>query len=499
MKTKPINELKAHLAPYLDLNHSIAILSWDQEVFMPPGGGQGRARQLATLSRLSHEILTESKTEKLLFAAEQEHPLDFEDMDSLEVRQIRRIYDQAIRLPSEFVSVYSRSVSESYQSWVEAKESSDFSLFQDSLKKILDLNFQKASYLNPALAPYDLHLDLYEPGITTKKLDLLFESLRAPLEKLTEQLSNVRPPDPDPLEGRFDPDAQWKLTIQILTDMGYDFERGRQDRSLHPFTTSFGNRDVRVTTRIHPELFTSSLFSSIHEGGHALYEQGIPDTLASTVLGEGASLGIHESQSRLWENMIGRSKPFLQAYLPLFRELFPGSFSRTNLDQLARSINRVQKTPIRVESDEVTYNLHIFIRYRLEKDLFENKISIKDLRDAWNELTFQSMGFYPRNDSEGVLQDVHWSHGAMGYFPTYTIGNVLAAMLYEKMNSVIPNMEDSFKERDFSKVLAWLRTTIHQYGAAYRPEELVQRIFQKEMEPEPFLNYLQQKYSEFLS
>ncbi len=492
---EPIQQLRAHLATIADLRAAAAVLRWDQETYMPPAGAAGRAEQLGTLMRLAHELLVSPRTRDLLAAAE--GVLDRLDPDSDEARMVvmtRRDYDRLSRLPAEFVAARARAASLSIQVWREARRRNDFPAFRPALAQMVELARREADYLGYPEHPYDALLDHYEPGMTSRHVEALFARLREATVPLVRAIGGRPSPDDSFLHGEFDVQQQRAFGVEVAQAFGYDFSRGRLDESAHPFATSFHPDDVRITTR-YSRYLPSAIFAIFHEAGHALYEQGIPPRLARTCLGRGASLGFHESQSRLWENLVGRSRPFWEHYYPRLQERFP-SLRVVDLDRFYRAINRVQPSLIRVESDEVTYNLHIMLRFDLERRLVEGTLAVDELPDAWRERMQASLGVAPQTDAEGVLQDIHWASGSLGYFPTYTLGNVISVQLFEAARRDRPGLLEEIGRGQFGGLLGWLRERVHRHGRKYLPADLLRRATGTDLTPEPYLRYLAGKFGD---
>ncbi len=491
-------QLKAHLYPGFDLQHAAALLGWDQEVNMPDGGVNARAEQLATLSAMAHEIFTADETGKLLEAAEAETAgMDFTSDEASLTRVMRRQYDKFTKIPTALVAERARLSSQAFVAWRQAREQDNYALFAPHLQKILDLNLQIAAVLGYEEHPYDPLLGLFEPGVKTSQVTALFNALKAGLMPLLRAIvEQGKPVEAGFLTQEYDVNRQWDLTLAILSEIGYDFNRGRQDKAPHPFTTNFGCDDVRVTTRLFPNWPQSAIFSSVHEGGHALYEQGSPHKFERTILAGGATLGIHESQSRMWENMLGRSKPFWRYFLPVMRAFFPQQLAGVTVDQFYRALNQVRPSLIRVEADEVTYNMHIFVRFELEQALVKGTLKVADVPDAWNAKYQEYLGITPPNNADGCLQDVHWSHSTIGYFPTYTLGNLIAAQLYRRVQADIPDLEEGFAHGEFLPLLHWMREHVHGHGAKYTAPELVQLELGEEISAQPLLDYMTARYTE---
>jgi len=464
---------------------------------MPPGAAEARAQQIATIERLAHQKLTADAVGDLLQAAQSE--VEGEDPDSNEARLVtvaQRDYDRQKRVPTRWVEEFSRTTALSHQIWQEARRTSDFALFKPNLERIVGLRQEYATFFEPYESVYDPLVQVFEPGMKTSQLRAILEELRPPLiqlvEKIAERANRV---DDSFLRGQFEDRPQWEFGLEVLRRMGYDFQRGRQDRSAHPFTTSFSNDDVRITTRVDTTLLSSALFSTIHEGGHGLYDQGVDSALQRSPLAGAASLGVHESQSRLWENMVGRSRPFWKFFFPRLRERFP-QLTGVSLEQFYRGVNRVHPSLIRVDADEVTYNLHIMVRFELEQSLMEGTLNVDDLPQAWNMKMKEYLGIVPPNDAQGVLQDVHWSGGMIGYFPTYSLGNLIAVELFERALQDRPEIWPEMEQGQFDSLLHWLRGQVHVFGRKFEPLELLRRATGQELSARPFLAYLQAKYGE---
>jgi carboxypeptidase Taq len=487
--------LKTILAQVADLNRGAALLGWDQQTYMPPGGAEDRGNQLAAISSIAHEKFTATEVGQLLDSLKPwAAALDPDSTDARMIKVAARDYDKATRVPAEFVAEFAQVTTLAVQAWQEAKTKSDFSIFRPHLEKIVELNQRYVSFFPPADHPYDVLLDNYEPGMKTADVKAIFEKLRPQQVELIKAIGERPQVDDAFLERDYPEQAQWDFGVEIATKFGFDWKRGRQDKSAHPFTTTFSIDDVRITTRFDTKL--SSLFSTMHETGHALYEQGVRHDLGRTPLESGASLAVHESQSRMWENLVGRSLPFWKYFYPRLQESFPKQLKKVGLDKFYKGINKVQPSLIRVEADEATYNLHIMLRLELEIAMIEGKAAIKDLPDIWNAKMKEYLGVIPTNDAQGVLQDIHWSGGSLGYFSTYALGNLVSVQLWEKYKSENLQYEDQIRKGDFSALLAWLREKVHQFGRTFEPQELVQRVTGSRIDPVPYVRYLKKKYGE---
>ena len=487
--------LKNRLATISDLRSTKSLLFWDQQTYMPKGGVADRAEQAATISRLAHEMLTDDETKKLLDASGEPDPSSEE---GALIRRARRNYERAMSLPAELVAETSRITSLAEPAWVRAREESDWSLFAPHLEKVLTLKREAAEALGYEDHPYDALLDAYEPGAKKARLEVMFEELKEgvlPLIRAVVAKGNGKD-RAAPLKGAFGEAGQEKFGHAVISAFGYDWKRGRQDRSVHPFCINFGPGDVRITTRFDRGWLAPALFGTMHEAGHALYEQGVDPSYARTPLGGGTSMGVHESQSRLWENLIGRSRPFWSHYYPKLREVFPKVMGGIDSEQFYRAINVLEPSEIRVEADEVTYNLHILLRFELEVALIEGSLSVADLPAAWNAKMEEYLGVVPKNDSAGVLQDIHWADGLFGYFPTYAIGSVLSVQLFDAALKAHPEIPEEISSGRFSTLLGWLRENVHRHGSRYYPHELVERATGHPLDTALYLRYLEDKFGE---
>ena len=506
MKTlKTVEALTTSLLEIQRINSAASLLSWDQETYMPAGGGEARAEQISTLQGIAHQKLISPNIERLLAkwvdpatGEIREDPGDGWDEPTRSLlREVWRDFSRARKLPSDFVVRLSRECSLAQQVWTEAKEKNAFSKFLPNLRIVLALKQQEAEYLGYRDSPCNALLDVYEPDCTIAALRPLFARIKERLVPLLQQIqqSEVQVDD-TMLFHTFDQARQLEFGRLVLIAMGYDFERGRLDLSAHPFTTSFHPTDVRVTTRVHEHDLQSCLFSCIHEGGHGLYDQGLDPRYFGTPLGDSVSLGIHESQSRMWENCVGRSRAFWRFFYPMLQQTFHHQLRGLDEEQFYAAINRVKPSLIRVEADELTYNLHIMLRFEIEQDLVEGRTRPEDLPGIWNQKMKDYLGIVPSNDAEGVLQDVHWSFGAFGYFPTYTLGNLYAVQFYEQAKLEIPHLEDEIAAGQLMVLQRWLGQKIHRWGRMFTPDHLARRVTGKSLDPEPFLSYVERKYGE---
>lgn len=488
----------ARLIARLKRSHTLGtvggLLGWDEQVNLPPDSADLRAEQLALLAELQHQAASDPEIGRLL--DELEAPAGraaLDDAQLVVVCEARRDYDRVTRLPAEFVAEKARLGSAAFHAWAGARARGDFAAFAPFIQRQLDLARREAGYLGWGDRPYDYAIDKHDPGLDASRIRALFDELKQGLLPLVRRIaaSTVKA-DPTLLRG-FPVEAQHAFLREVTERLGFNYRRGRIDVSLHPFCEGPG-ADIRMTTRFDPDNPLDSLFSSIHETGHGLYEQGLPLADQGTPLGQNAGMAVHESQSRLWENQVARSRAFWRHFEPRFRELFPGPLATVPSDVLYLAINTVEPTLIRVDSDEVHYNLHILLRFELEQRLFAGDLAVADLPAAWNALARDLLGCAPLDDREGVLQDVHWSSGAFGYFPSYCLGNMIAAQLWAAVRRARPDLEDDFARGDFSPLLAWLRLNVHEQGRRYTALELVRRVTGEELSPRHLLAYLGERY-----
>jgi carboxypeptidase Taq len=489
------DELKRLLGPVQDLNAAANVLEWDQETYMPDGAGEARAHQVATLRKLAHELFTAEEVGTLLETlAPETQAFDPLSTEASLVRVARRDYEKALKLPASLVAAMAEAVARGKQAWRTARATNTYATFAPHLEHLLDLNIRKAEAYGYDDRLYDALLDEYEEGMKTATVEAVFADLRAQLVPIVHALAACALPDDSFLHQVFDPQKQWDFGMAVLQDIGYDFERGRQDRSTHPFTTAFSITDVRLTTRIDEHYVPSALSSTLHECGHGLYEQGIALDLDRTPLADGTSLGMHESQSRLWENLVGRSRPFWRHYYPRLQAVFPEQLAGVSHEAFYRGLNKVTPSLIRVEADEVTYNLHIMLRFELEQAMVEGRVTVADLPGLWNAKMEEYLGLCPETDAEGVLQDIHWSLGAFGYFPTYALGTLMSVQLFDQAQKDIPGLDDQLAAGRFADLLGWLRTNIHRHGRKARALELLERATGAGLQAGPWLAYIREKY-----
>jgi len=497
MKEK-LAELKKRLAVVHDLQRAAALLSWDQQTYMPPRGAAARAEQLATLGKLAHEHFIADETGALLDAlAEYAAHLPYDSDEASLVRVTQRDYAQAKRVPPALVEEMARAASLAFEAWQRARAESNFQLFQPHLEKNVELRIELANHLGYKDRIYDALLDQYEPQMTTAQVEAIFAPLKQEIVALTQKIAaKADAVDDAVLHREYDEQKQWEFGVAVIQRIGLDFERARQDKSAHPFTTSFALNDVRITTRLRKNFLPSALFGTIHETGHALYELGYRAELERTPLAGGASLGVHESQSRLWENVVGRSRGFWQFWFPRLRETFPAQLADQTAESFYRAVNKVAPSFIRVEADEVTYGLHIMLRFEMENALVERKLAVADVPAAWNAKMQEYLGIVPPNDAQGCLQDVHWSYGDLGYFATYLLGSMFAAQLYERALRDVPTIPAQIARGEYADLLAWLRENVHTHGRKFTLDELARRVTGEPLHARAYVTYLKTKFGE---
>ena len=489
------NRFKEIVGEVSDIGRAASVLGWDQQVNMPPGGGEARGQQLATLSKIAQEKFTSDEMGQLL----EDLQKDYTDADTDEgamVRVASRAYDKARRVPPEFVAEQAIAATKAFEAWGEAKGKSDFSIFQPFLEKNVELVKRYVAFFPPADHPYDVLLDDYEPGMKTAEVKEIFNNLRPKQVSLLKAISEAKQVKDDFLHKKYNEQKIWNFSEKIISKFGYDFNRGRQDKAPHPFETTFSVNDVRITNRFEPGNPLATLFSAMHECGHALYELGVAQEYERTPLESGTSLAVHESQSRMWENLVGRSFPFWEHFFPEIKKTFPSQLDGVSLKTFYKGINKVEPSFIRVNADEATYNMHIMLRLELEIGMVDGSIAIKDLPEIWNEKMRDYLGITPPNDALGVLQDIHWSYGSIGYFSTYALGNIVSAQLWERINKDIKDLGEQIRKGQFSALREWLRENVHKYGHKYDPQDLVQKITGSKIDSAAYVRYLTKKDSD---
>jgi carboxypeptidase Taq len=487
-------QLRQRLAELTDLRHAGQLLEWDQQTMMPPRGSGVRAEALATLERMNHELFIAPETGRMLDEAQRE--LNGTDPDSDEARLIsvvRRRYEKASRIPASLASDMARASSVGHEAWVKARAASDFQAFVPYLERNFELARRYVEYLPEFDSPYDALLDDYEPGMRSAEVTRIFTELKNELKPMIAAIASVDQPDDTFMHGRVEIDRQRRLVAEVLRRMGFNNSSWRLDEAAHPFATSFGRNDVRLTTRWDEHNFISAVHTAMHECGHGLYEAGIAESLQRTPLGHAESLGLHESQSRTWENFVGRSRPFCRMLAPLIREL---AGVEVEPDPLFAAVNRVTPSFIRVEADEATYGLHVVLRYELERDLIEGRLEVRDLEHAWNAKFEEYLGLEVPDAAHGVLQDVHWAGGSIGYFCTYALGNLIAGQLWERAGQDLPALDEQIEGGELAPLREWLRENVHRHGAKFSMAETLQRVVGGPIVVGPFVSYLKSKLSE---
>ncbi len=478
-----------------DVEHSIAVLSWDKEVNLPEKAASVRSRQVATLSGIAHEIFTDDLFGELLNELNSSsEELPFKQKQN--IKTTLKDYKKLKKYTNEFVIRRSQVTSATYQAWLKARKANDFALYKEALKEMVSIKREETELLGYEDHPYDALIDEFEPETKTAQLTILFKDVREQLVEFVQELKDRTQVEDSFLFKFYPKQKQWDYGINMLKTMGYDFEAGRQDLSPHPFTTSFGATDVRVTTRIDEHNFGNMTWSCIHEGGHALYEQGLPIEEYGLPSGKYVSLGVHESQSRLWENNVGRSLSFWKANYGRLQEIFPANLKNVSLKSFYKGINKVYPSLIRTESDELHYHFHILIRFEIEKGLIEGSLEVDDLNEIWNEKYKSYLGVEVHDDNSGVLQDIHWAHGSIGYFPTYSLGSFYAAQYFNQALKDIPNLLEQIENGDTSNLLKWLRVNIHQHGMNYNAEDLCKKVTGEPLNFKYFMGYVREKYGD---
>jgi carboxypeptidase Taq len=487
--------LQERMAEVADLGGIFGLLFWDQNTMMPATGAPSRGDQLATLTKVAHERTTDPEVGRLLDALEpwaaQQDP---DGAEARTVRWVRRDFEKAVRVPADLAAEMSRAQAIGQAAWEEARAADDFAPFRDALARHVELRHRYVACFDAGEHPYDVLLDDFEPGLTTNELRPLFAELRDALVPLVSAAAG--PPGPrheGVFAGPYSVEDQRRAVTEIIREVGFDPRSWRLDASPHPFAQALAPTDVRLTTMYDTGDFAVTLYSVLHEFGHGLYEAGVDPELVRTPLGQPVSLGVHESQSRLWENCVGRSRPFTRWLHPRLDAHLPGGFHHVDAEGLYRALNTVQPSLIRIDADEATYNLHIILRFELELALIEGSLEIDDVPGAWNDATRRLLGLEVESPNQGVLQDIHWSSGLMGYFPTYTIGNLMAAQLWERLRDDLPELDEAIEAGDFAPLRDWLREHVHRHGRIFAPRELLHRITGQELQVEPLMRYLTHK------
>ena len=485
-------ELRERVGEIHDLDRTSSLLGWDQQVKMPPGGGGVRAEQLATIGRIAHEALTSDEMGRLLDKLVPfEETLEFDSDEASLIRVVRRDWEKARRVPAELRAEMSRAASLAMPVWVKARQDSDFAQFLPALRHNFDLRRRYVECFDDYDEPYDVLLDDFEPGMKTAEVRTVFDRLK---QEQVPLVAAARAVGERPVRrATFPLEGQQEFELNVIRRFGFDPSEWRLDTAVHPFAASIAPTDIRLTTRYFDDNL-DGLFGTMHECGHGLYEHGVARELVRTPLASGASLALHESQSRMWENMVGRSLPFWRYFYPELQRTFPDALRNVALQDWYRSVNWVEPSLIRVEADEATYNLHIILRFELEQELLADTIDLDELPEVWNERMQKYLGVEPRDHALGVLQDMHWAIGAIGYFSTYALGNVISGQLWEQANVAIPDLPEQFEQGEFDALSGWLRENLWRHGRKFTPRELVERITGGGLDSEPYLRYLRGKY-----
>lgn len=496
MKTKPIEELRRRLVEISNLSSALHLLGWDQEVYMPKNGSHARAAAISELSGVIHGKFVSIDHDGLLTSLKkQADAKKVKGKDAVIVSETWTSFERESKLPEAFVREMAEVTSRGQQAWTEARKNNDFDAFLPWLTKIVKLKRKEAEYIGYKNSPYDALIDAYEPGMTADEASKILNDLKDFLTPFLKKIAASKTKmDPKILEGKFPVDKQIAFNEMLVGKIGFDLDSGRIDKTTHPFAQQLHPQDVRITTRYRENDAMYSLGSVIHEAGHGMYEQGLPHEHFGTPLCEYISLGIHESQSRMWENIIGKSKAFWKYFYPKLQKEFPKPFAKVPLDAFYKTINQVKPSLIRTESDEATYNLHIIVRFEIEKEMIEGTIDLKDLPQIWKNKMKEYLGVNVPSDTLGVLQDVHWSAGLFGYFPTYTFGNLYSAQFYNAMKKAVPDIDKKIAKGDFKDINAWLRKHIHSHGKTYKAGELVKKVTGEDLTSAYFIEYLEAKY-----
>jgi len=492
-----LQELKNHLYEVADLSSAVSVLSWDQATYMPPGGAEGRGRAIATLSKVAHDKFTNPAIGRLLDALRSyEESLPYDHDDAALIRVTRRDYEKEVNVPGDLVGRIAEHTTRLYDEWTRARPANDFSAVADGLEKELDLYRELANCFPGYQHIADPLIGFSDYGMSAESIRAVFAKLRGELVPIVSAITSQTPADDSALYKHFPEAEQIAFGEAIIKDYGYDFERGRQDKTHHPFMVRFGHGDIRITTRYREDYFADGLFSTLHEAGHALYEQGTSAAYDGTPLGGGTSTGTHESQSRTWENLVGRSRAFWGHYYPKARAAFPDQLKDVPLETFYRAINVVKPSLIRVDADEVTYNLHVMIRFDLELQLLEGSLAVRDLPEVWNNRYQSDLGITPPDDKDGILQDVHWYSGTIGYFQGYTLGNLMGAQFYAAALKAHPEITDQIGRGEFATLRGWLTENIYQHGSKFTADELLNQVTGSGLSTEPWIAYIRSKYSE---
>jgi carboxypeptidase Taq len=491
MTNTNLDRLKTLLAEVDDLRKASTILFWDQRVMMPPGGSQARADALATVGRLTHEKFVSPEVGDLLGELD-ENEYDYESFEASLIRVTRRDYEKAVRVPPELTGEMRRASAIALSAWGPAKAKSDFQALLPHLERNLELRRQYVECFPPTEETYDVLLDDYEPLMKTSEVRAIFDTLKEELLPLIREVAEAGDVDSSFLEGDFDVQKQREFGFRLLREFGFTDDEFRLDETPHPFMSSPGRGDIRLTTNYRPSEL-NSIFASMHEFGHGVYEWGVAPELHGTPLGTGVSLGVHESQSRSWENLIGRSRAFWRHFYPPLQETFPEQLGHVDEEAFYRAVNKVHPSLIRIEADEVTYNMHIILRFELEQELIEGRLEPKGLPQAWAERMHEYLGIDVPDDARGVLQDMHWAGGSIGYFPTYSLGNVISVQIWERLKEDVGDVDDQMERGEFGEIREWLRSHLYVLGRKFTPQETIERVTGSRIDPAPYVRYLREK------
>jgi carboxypeptidase Taq len=488
-------ELKARLAEINDLGKAAALLGWDQRVFMPPAGGPVRAEQLATISRIVHERFTDPEVGRLLDELEPYgESLDHDSDDASLIRTTKHDFEKAVRVPADLRVELSRAASHGYDAWQEARTTNNAELLRPHLERNLELRLKYVECFAPYDDPYDALLDDYERGMKTAEVAEVFDELKPALKQIVAEVAQKEPVDTSILDGDFPAEQQKQFALRVLESMGFDRTAWRFDETAHPFASSMGIDDIRLTGRYDAAHFGEGLFAAMHEFGHGAYEHGVDKALERTPLARGVSMALHESQSRLWENLVGRSRAFWRHFYGPLQEAFP-AFNGVDETAYYRAVNAVKPSLIRVEADQVTYSLHIILRFELEREMLGG-LDLRELPDIWNQRMSDYLGIDVPDDAHGVLQDVHWGSGSLGYFPTYALGNVVSLQIWERLSADLPDIEEQFARGEFGQLMTWLREHLYRHGRKFTPRETLEKVTGTGLDAAPYLRYLRRKVDE---
>ena len=486
-------ELKTRLAEIHDLRRAQEVLFWDQTVMMPPGGSAVRGHQVTTIDKIAHEKFVSDGVGNLLEELRgYEESLDVDSDEAALIRVTRRDWEKLSRVPAELAAEMTGAAAEGHDIWAKARAENDYESFLPVLEKAIELKRRYVACFDGYDDPYDVLLDDYEPGMKTAEVRQVFDELKADLVPLIAEIGSVDGDDAF-MAGPWPVDRQHEYSLRIIERFGYDPSFARLDTTVHPFAASSGTQDIRLTTRYKEDDITS-IFTAMHECGHGLYEHGVSPSLERTPLCHGVSSALHESQSRLWENIVGRSRAFWNHFYPSFQAAFPEALGGVDQERWYRALNRVRPSYIRVDADEATYNLHIILRFELEQELLAGSVDLEELPEIWNQRMLDYLGVEPPNDALGVLQDMHWAVGAIGYFSTYALGNVISGQLWERLTAEIPDLHDQFEQGEFGALAGWLQEHLWRHGRKFTPRELIERITGGGLDSEPYLRYLRGKY-----